>query len=194
MLWKDRNAEKTAKVREYCERNGLEMPDFTDSLAIFKMYCVVFANDENSGVIGNATENAIRSLLCRRHCFATKGAKDVDLCSSRFGSKKAVVEIKTACGELDDTYTADFVIYCPTIENDIPLEEQMFVFNHEEWIALLNGYTSPRGGKLIRHDNARNHDHIQSFWCESRPKASRTIADYLWSKCFEQPTLVEFLQ
>lgn len=143
----------------------------------------------DSGAMGDAYELAIRYALTGRRWTQVKrqGAPDI---TKVINGKRVRVEIKTACGELNDTYTAPYIIYCAEVDPNFPAEEQGYVFSNAEWLAFLNGYNGR--GKFIRHDANRGKDHIQSFRSASRPKASKPIADYIESVLFDMPTVAEF--
>lgn len=144
---------------------------------------------KDSGAMGDAFELAIRYYLTGRRWAQVKrqGAPDI---TKTLNGEKYRIEIKSACGELDGSYTAPFVVYCMNVDPNFPAEHQSYVFTNAEWLAFLNGY--PGRGKFIRHDNGRNKDHIQSFYCESRPKASKPIAAYIESVLFDMPTVADF--
>lgn len=144
--------------------------------------------ESDSGRYGDAYELAVRYYLTGRRWARVKrqGAPDI---TKVVDGKRVRIEIKTACGELDDTYTAPFIIYCPEVDANFPAEEQGYVFSNAEWIAFLNGYNGR--GKFIRtYPNGT--DHINPFRTASRPKASKPIAEYIESVLFDMPTVSEF--
>ena len=144
--------------------------------------------ETDSGRYGDAYELAIRYYLTGRRWDRVKrqGAPDI---TKVIDGKRVRVEIKTACGELNDTYTAPYIIYCADVDPNFPAEEQGYVFSNAEWLAFLNGYTGR--GKFVRtYPNGT--DHINPFRTASRPKASQPIADYIAAWLFDMPTVTEF--
>ena len=143
------------------------------------------------GVNGDCFEIAIRSYLCQRRVHKVKREGAPDIVITRNG-QKFHVEIKSACGTVDDTLNADYVIYCPDVDINYPAESQGYVFSKEQWHEFLTGYTGR--GQFVRYNKARNVSQIQSFYVSDtvRPKASKPIANYIWETVYELPTLDEF--
>lgn len=154
---------------------------------------VINGNDNDSGVIGKAFELGVRSYIMRRKVTKVKQQGKTDI-RFTYEGKRFYCEIKSACGELDGTDKADFIIYCDNVDIDFPAETQAHIFTREQWAEFLTGYNGR--GQFIRHDAKRGHDHIQSFYVSEtiRPKASKPIARYIESVLFEIPTLDEFFQ
>lgn len=156
-------------------------------------YLNQFSNAKDSGRNGKAFELAIREYLSGRKQKAVKaqGKADAYFSFEVNGKRKTVtVEIKTACGVIDTADKSQFIIYCPEVDVDTEAEEQGYVFSREEWKAFINGYDGR--GKFVKIDSQRGQAHIQSFYSESRPKASKPIANYIWGACFDQPTVAEW--
>lgn len=147
----------------------------------------------DSGAIGKAFEIAIRSYIMGRKAKAVKAQGKTDI-RFTFDGSRHTCEIKTACGEIDQTASNQFVIYCPNVDIDFPAESQGYVFSREQWINFINGYDGR--GAFIRYDSKRGHSHIQSFYVSEtiRPKASKAIARYIESVLFELPTVDEFFE
>lgn len=145
-------------------------------------------NDD--GRNGDAFELSIRSYIAKRRYRTVKrqGVEDIK-------SKGIKIEIKTACGTVNDTLKADVVIYCPLVDDSIPAEKQGFVFTHEKWVDMLNGVGYSGKGSVIKQNKSRNTWNIQSFYGSEmvRPKASKKLADYIWNCCFECPTVEEWV-
>jgi len=139
---------------------------------------------------GDSFEIAIRSLLSKRRVHKVKREGAPDLIITRNGQRISI-EIKTACGTVNDTYKADYVIYCPDVDITYPAEMQGYVFTQKEWRAFLNGYTGR--GKFLKENRERNTVNIQSFYVseEIRPKASKPIANYIWNSVFEMPMVCD---
>jgi hypothetical protein len=158
---------------------------------IMLRYVFTHKANEDSGVDGKAFEVAIRSYIMGRNVKAVKGQGKTDIRFSLDG-KRYTCEIKSACGELNGTESAQFVIYCPNVDIWFPAELQGYVFTREQWADFLNGYTGR--GKFLRYDSKRGKYHIQSFYVseEIRPKASKPIAAYIESVLFDMPTVEEF--
>lgn len=146
----------------------------------------------DSGAKGDAGEIAACSYIMGRRVHWVKKADKPDIRFSGKDGKRYTAEIKTACGELNDTYNKQFVFYCPDVDENSPIEGQMFVFTREEWLTFLNGYKGR--GQLIRYDSKRGLTHIQSFYVSEtvRPKASKPLGNYVFSAVLNQPTLEEF--
>ena len=151
-----------------------------------------YDNVKDNGRFGKVYEQAVREYSSGRRSSITfvKGQGKADLNLSAYG-KRFTCEIKTACGEVEMAEKSQLIIYCPDVDINYPAEKQGFVFTREEWKNFLAGYTGR--GKFLRQDSNRNHLHIQSFYTESRPKASKPIAEYIWDTCTGQPTIEEFL-
>lgn len=148
---------------------------------------------EDSGLFGKAFETGIRSYIMRRKVTKVKQQGKTDI-RFTYEGKRYYCEIKSACGELDGTDKADFIIYCPTVDVLFPAELQGYVFTNAQWQDFITGYTGR--GQFIRHDAKKGHDHIQSFYVSEtvRPKASKPIARYIESVLFDMPTVEDFFQ
>lgn len=148
-------------------------------------------NPRDNSVMGDANECAVRSYIMRRKVLKVKrqGAEDIKFTHD---GRRYTCEIKSACGEVEACADAQYVIYTPVVDPDFPIEFQSYVFTREQWEQFLNGYTGR--GKFLRYDSKRDHWHIQSFYVSEtvRPKASKPIADYIWSFVDELPTVQEF--
>lgn len=149
----------------------------------------------DDGLIGKAFEVAVRYYMTNRRNMRVKAQGKADIRSKVFGGKAETVEIKSACGELDDTLTkaCKWIIYCPDVDLSIPVEEQAYIFSKEEWIEFLENYNG-RGSLTRRTSNGKLH--IQSFYVSEtkRPKASKAIANYIIESCNNQPLLYEFYE
>lgn len=168
-----------------------------DEVTLFDTLYDPLSGDACGGV-GKAAELSIRSLLGNRFVDRINLTGRYDGESALLGrwlglGRSAVYEVKTACGELPLRPT-DCVLYCPLVDPDIPCSEQFYIFTWDEWQEMLNGYTGR--GSLIRMDSARGKAHIQSFYGSEtvRPKASKPIADYLWTACNSHPVLADILE
>lgn len=158
-------------------------------------YLEQYSNTTDSGRFGKAYELALREFFSGRTQKAVKsqGKVDATVTFTLDGKRKAVtVEIKTACGIIDTADKAQYIIYCPEIDTTTDASEQGGVFTRDEWNDFLNGYDGR--GKLIKVDSQRGQAHIQSFYTESRPKASKPIANYIWGRVCEQPTPAEWIE
>lgn len=156
-------------------------------------YLEQYNNTNDSGRNGKAFECAIREYLSGKPVQAVKAQNKIDAYFSfkiENGKRKQVtVEIKTACGEIEMASKSQYIIYCPEVCTTMNAEKQGFVFTREQWVSFINGYTGR--GSFIRH-SSRGHDHIQSFYSESRPKASKPIANYIWETCYNLPTVEQW--
>jgi hypothetical protein len=151
------------------------------------------AKSTDYGNLGDACELAVREFLTGREQAKVKsqGKKDAYFSYLENGKvKKLACEIKIGCGEIDNLEKSQIIFYAPEIDKNKPIENQIFVFSRQEWLDFLNGYDGR--GKLIRVDSKRNHKHIQSFYSETRPKASKPIANYIWKTCLDKKTLAEW--
>lgn len=148
----------------------------------------------DDGLVGKAFEVAIRYYMSGRKDYKVKSQGKADIRSKVFGGKSETVEIKSACGRLDDSLakSVKWVIYCPDVDLNIEPEFQAYVFSKEEWIDFLEGYDGR--GQFIR--KASDGMHIQSFYVSDskRPKASKAIANYIWECCNNQPILADFYE
>lgn len=148
--------------------------------------------ESDSGRAGKAFEIAVRSYIMGRTAKAVKGQGKTDI-RFTFDGKRHTCEIKTACGEIEQAASNQYIIYCADVDLSFPAEQQGYVFTREQWLDFLNGYTGR--GKFLRQDS-RGHTHIQSFYVSEtvRPKASKPIAAYIESVLFEMPTVEEFFE
>ena len=164
-----------------------------DTVKIMTTYAMRKAvnNAIDDGMMGKAFEIAIRSYIMNRTVDRVKTAGKTDI-RFTFDGERHTCEIKTACGEIEQAEHNQYTIYCADVDINFPAELQAYVFTRDEWITFLNGYNGR--GKFLRYDARRNHYHIQSFYVSEnkRPKASKTIANYIESVLFEQPTVQEF--
>ena len=155
-------------------------------------YLAQYDNENDTGRFGKAFECAIREYLSGRAVKAIKAQGKADAYFSFEANEKrkqVTVEIKTACGDIGTAHKSQFVIYCPEIDIETDAEAQGYVFSRDEWVSFVNGYT---GRGSFTRVNSRGELHIQSFRSESRPKASKPIAEYIWSTCMECPTVEEW--
>ena len=163
------------------------------TIEIMHEYLESKASMTDSGAFGKAFEIAVRSYIMGRNVKTVKAQGKTDI-RFTFDGKRHTCEIKTACGEVDQCASNQYVIYCANVDIDFPAEQQGYVFTREQWIDFLDGYTGR--GKFLRYDEKRGHSHIQSFYVSEtvRPKASKPIARYIESVLFEMPTIEEFFQ
>lgn len=152
----------------------------------------VIAND---GADGAAVELAVKSYLFGRTVtkVQSRGKKDAYFTVMLDGDskRKVTIEIKTACGRIDDCAASQFIVYWAEPDAFADVEFSAVVFTKEEWKDFVSGYTGR--GSFVRH--AADGDHIQSFrglLSGARPKASKPIAEYIYSVCENQPTLAEW--
>lgn len=149
--------------------------------------------EADDGLRGKAFEWSVRCFIAGKRLpmeVVKQGKADIRL---TYQGKRLTAELKTACGEVEAADKAQLIIYCPYVEQDVPMEWQGKVFTREAWREFLNGYTGR--GKFLRADN-RGHLHIQSFYVSEavRPKASKPIANYIDQVLFELPSVDEFLE
>lgn len=158
---------------------------------IMNEYISNSTNNNDSGLYGKAFEIAIRSYIMNRHAKAVKAQGKADI-RFTFDGKRHTCEIKTACGEIDQCESNQYVIYCPNVDPSFPAELQGYVFTRSEWVTFVNGYTGR--GSFVRVDKKRGHAHIQSFYVSEtiRPKASKAIARYIEEVLFDMPTVADF--
>lgn len=157
----------------------------------------MFAEEAAKGSTGarsKALECALRDFSSGRKVSGIKaqGKRDAIFTFAVGEGKRAkvTVEIKSACGEIATLEGAQYIVYCPEIDMETEAEFQSYVFTLAEWHKFLNGY----GGRgSLTRVNSRGELHIQSFHSDSRPKASKPLADYIWNACFNQPTFEEWV-
>lgn len=188
-----------------------------DTIARLNEIKATFLTNDD-GYLGKAFEIVIREYIQpkskRNNGRITKAnttygdmrVKMVEKANTRF-------EIKSSCGELgiitndsevDDEMEsndisdyillkADYIIYAPTIDINYQLEKQAYVFTREQFLDMVNNYNG--SGNILRVKTSTNGKTVisfQSFYCETRPKASKKIANYLQDYCNGQPTVEEF--
>ena len=189
-----------------------------DTLAI---YCREMAKKSkiDDGAKGKSSEIAVKYYInpnSKMNGFVTPQAKNFDI-FVRENKKQANTEIKTACGELaiiDELSNSiaemlsivypksTYIIYCPEVMDNIPMEKQFFVFSRDAFIDMLESYGGR--GSIVRIKTPTNNTEysergkyrlsIQSFRSDSRPKASAKIAEHIWDCCYNQPTVEQWIQ
>lgn len=189
-----------------------------DTLAIYR--CEMAKKSKiDDGAKGKSSEIAVKSYISPNSTikgYVTPQAKPYDI-FVRENRKQANIEIKVACGELAiidelaETVSemlckvypkSTYIIYCPEIDDNIPMEKQFFVFSRDEFIAMCESYDGR--GSIVRiktpTNNTEYSEHgayrlsFQSFRSEGRPKASAKIAEHIWDCCYNQPTVEEWIQ
>lgn len=189
-----------------------------DTLAIYR--CEMAKKSKiDDGAKGKSSEIAVKSYINPNSTikgYVTPQAKNFDI-FVREDRKQANIEIKIACGELaiidelKDTVAemissvypkSSYIIYCPEIDDNIPMEKQFFVFSRDEFVAMCESYDGR--GSILRIKTPTNNTEysergayrlsFQSFRSEGRPKASAKIAEHIWNCCYNQPTVEEWVQ
>ena len=173
----------------------------------------------DDGARGKSAEIAVKYFInpnSKMNGFVTPQAKPYDI-FVRENKKQANTEIKTACGELaiidelsesvaemiSSVYPkSTYIIYCPEIDDNIPMEKQFFVFSRDAFVDMLESYDGR--GSIVRIKTPTNNTEysergayrlsFQSFRSEGRPKASAKIAEHIWDCCYNQPTVEEWLE
>lgn len=163
------------------------------------------SNSLDSGAIGKAFEYAIHKYITpRTNAIVTRNGSSYGDLFKLIDRKRVCFEVKTACGELgvlstenyilDDLFKGmDYIIYCPEVDTSFPAESQGYVFPRDEFLSFLAGYDGR--GQFLRIKQATNGGYrvsIQSFRSANRPKASQPISEYIYSTCYEYPTVDEF--
>ena len=181
-----------------------------DTRALYAQALAKYA-DNDSGASGKALEIALRYYIqpnSKRNGHVTSNNTSYNDLRMRVenerGKAYSRIEIKSSCGELGMTDSvddlpsllkgADYVLYAPEVNPSIAMEEQTFVFTRSEFISFITGY--PGRGQLLRSKVATDGSarvSFQSFYSESRPKASKPISEYIWDTCYEQPTVSQWL-
>ena len=189
-----------------------------DTLAIYR--CEMSKKSKvDDGAKGKSAEIAVKCYInpnSKIKSYVTPQAKDFDI-FVREDRKQANIEIKTACGELaiidelkdsimemiSSVYPkSTYIVYCPEVVDNIPMEKQFFVFSRDEFIAMCESYDGR--GSIVRVKTPTNNTEysergayrlsFQSFRSEGRPKASAKIAEHIWDCCYNQPTLEQWIQ
>lgn len=173
----------------------------------------------DDGAKGKSAEIAVKSYINPNSTikgYVTPQAKTFDIFVMENG-KRSNIEIKTACGELaifnelsesvaemvSSVYPkSTYIAYCPEVVDNIPMEQQFFMFSRDEFIAMCESYNGR--GSIVRIKTPTNNTEysergayrlsFQSFQSEGRPKASAKIAQHIWDCCYNQPTVEEWLQ
>ena len=173
----------------------------------------------DDGAKGKSAEIAVKYFInpnSKMNGFVTPQAKPYDI-FVRENRKQANTEIKTACGELaiidelsesvaemiSSVYPkSTYIIYCPEVVDNIPMEKQFFVFSRDAFIDMLESYNGR--GSIVRIKTPTNNTEysergayrlsIQSFKSEGRPNASAKIAEHIWDCCYNQPTVEQWIQ
>ena len=189
-----------------------------DTLTIFKAEMAKKSKIDD-GAKGKSAEIAVKYYInpnSKMNGFVTPQAKNFDI-FVRENKKQANTEIKTACGELaiidepsesimemiSSVYPkSTYIVYCPEVVDNIPMEKQFFVFSRDAFINMLESYNGR--GSIVRIKTPTNNSEysergayrlsIQSFKSEGRPNASAKIAEHIWNCCYNQPTVQEWLE
>ena len=189
-----------------------------DTLAIYR--CEMAKKSKiDDGAKGKSSEIAVKSYISpnsKIKGYVTPQGKAYDI-FVRENKKQANIEIKVACGELaiidepsdsitemiSSVYTkSTYIVYCPEIDDNIPMEKQFFVFSRDAFIDMLESYDGR--GSIVRIKTPTNNNgysergayrlSFQSFRSEGRPKASAKIAEHIWDCCYNQPTVEQWIQ
>jgi hypothetical protein len=189
-----------------------------DTLAIFKAE-MAKKSKVDDGAKGKSAEVALKNFInpnSKIKGYVTPQAKDFDIFVMENG-KRANIEIKTACGELaiidelSESITemissvypkSTYIAYCPEVVDNIPMEQQFFMFSRDEFIAMCESYGGR--GSIVRIKTPTNNTEssergkyrlsFQSFRSNGRPKASAKIAEHIWDCCYNQPTVEQWIQ
>ena len=189
-----------------------------DTLTIFKAEMAKKSKIDD-GAKGKSAEIAVKYYInpnSKMNGFVTPQAKNFDI-FVRENKKQANTEIKTACGEIaiinepsesimemiSSVYPkSTYIVYCPEVVDNIPMEKQFFVFSRDAFINMLESYNGR--GSIVRIKTPTNNSEysergayrlsIQSFKSEGRPNASAKIAEHIWNCCYNQPTVQEWLE
>lgn len=185
-----------------------------DTLAIYR--CEMAKKSKiDDGAKGKSSEIAVKCYInpnSKVNGYVTPQGKAFDI-FVRENKKQANIEIKIACGELaiidepsesimemiSSVYPkSTYIVYCPEIDDNIPMEKQFFVFSRDEFIAMCESYGGR--GSIVRIKTPTNSTEssayrlsFQSFRSEGRPKASAKIAEHIWDCCYNQPTVEEWV-
>lgn len=189
-----------------------------DTLAIYR--CEMAKKSKiDDGAKGKSSEIAVKCYIrpnSKVNGYVTPQGKAFDI-FVREDKKQANIEIKVACGELaiidepsesvaemfSSIYPkSTYIVYCPEIDDNIPMEKQFFVFSRDEFIAMCESYEGR--GSIVRIKTPTNNNgysergayrlSFQSFRSNGRPKASAKIAEHIWDCCYNQPTVEEWLE
>ena len=173
----------------------------------------------DDGAKGKSAEIAVKSYINPNSTikgYVTPQGKVYDIFIMENG-KRSNIEVKTACGELANLDNLDnsiqtmlqsvypkstYIIYCPEIDDNIPLEKQFFVFTRDEFITLCETYDGK--GQILRTKTATNNGEMsgkgvyrlsfQSFFSTTRPTMSKKLANHIWNCCYNQPTVEQWIQ
>lgn len=167
----------------------------------------------DDGAKGKSAEIALKNFInpnSKIKGYVTPQAKNFDIFVMENG-KRANIEIKTACGELaiidelseslkemiSSVYPkSTYIAYCPEVVDNIPMEQQFFMFSRDEFIAMCESYKGR--GSIVRIKTPSNSNayrlSFQSFRSEGRPKASAKIAEHIWDYCYNQPTVEQWIK
>ena len=189
-----------------------------DTLAIYR--CEMAKKSKiDDGARGKSSEIAVKCYInpnSKVNGYVTPQGKTFDI-FVRENRKQANIEIKVACGELaiidepsesimemiSSVYPkSTYIVYCPEIDDNIPMEKQFFVFSRDEFIAMCESYDGR--GSIVRIKTPTNNSEysergkyrlsFQSFRSEGRPNASAKIAEHIWDCCYNQPTVEQWIQ
>lgn len=189
-----------------------------DTLAIYRSE-MAKKSKVDDGARGKSSEIAVKCYInpnSKVKDYVTPQARAYDI-FVRESRKQANIEIKTACGELaiidelsesiaemfSSIYPkSTYIVYCPEVVDNIPMEKQFFVFSRDEFIAMCESYNGR--GSIVRIKTPTNNTaysergkyrlSFQSFRSDGRPKASAKIANHIWDCCYNQPTVEEWIR
>ena len=174
-----------------------------DTTEIFSDLLNLF-NELDDGKIGKITEIIARHLInptSKRFGVTPQNTwyNDIKFFDKATNTYKKA-ECKTACGELQNINTSDFMFYCPTIQSNIKIEQQLFVIPTMEFLEIMQGYNIKSnlvytGKQIVREKMSTSGNKVisfQSFYCETRLKASQKLAEFIWNCCYSYPTLKQY--
>ena len=120
-------------------------------------------NEKDSGKNGDLAEMLVRSAFARKvvpyKTVKGQGKTDISTKKLSVNGKPARVEIKTGCGEIGAAErSADFVIYCPHIEDTTTVHD-FRIMTGAEFSAMVDGYKG-----LLTYDKSRDKWKIKFAW------------------------------
>jgi len=154
---------------------------------------------EDDGKVGKTCEIVVRHFLSptsRRMGISSSNVWYADTkIWNKILKKYELVEIKQACGELQKIDICDIMMYCPVVDFNIPLEMQFFVIPKDDFLQIMSKENYSGSGQVIRTKKSTNNTIVksfQSFWCETRKKSSKKLANYIWDSCYNFPVVSEW--
>lgn len=160
--------------------------DLHDKGAIGKLIDVLVRDYAN-------VQTTARDYVCR-----PQGMNDFQI---KANERMISVEIKSGAGDhcadynpyhadgIRQIFKGKMLAFCPEYDSKMPIEKQTFMFTCDEWHDMLEEY----GAKWYKNPKL---DALRGTYTVALNtwQTSKTKSEYIFDKCYEQPTLEQWLK